>query len=210
MSLYWEPPKEIEVEEVRYPIDTDFRRWIEFQGLLLAKDTDNKKAERLCEFMTSLGLPPSNNTLEAMLEFYSAASQEKAGQGKNRPQAFDFEQDSEFIFSAFWECYGIDLSTAKLHWWRFKALFKSLPQDCEICRIMAYRTVDLKDVPKQQKQFYREMKSRYSLGTGNTGYKTEQDMKDYVKRRYEEAQASLSVLRSSGQSGDAGSESTSK
>ena len=185
MSLYWEPPKEIEVDEVRYPIDTDFRRWIEFQGLLLAKDTDNKKAERLCEFMTSLGLPPSNNTLEAMLEFYSAASQEKAGQGKNRPQAFDFEQDSEFIFSAF-------------------------PQDCEICRIMAYRTVDLKDVPKQQKQFYREMKSRYSLGTGNTGYKTEQDMKDYVKRRYEEAQAHLSVLRSSGQSGDAGSESTSK
>ena len=210
MSLYWEPPKEIEVDEVRYPRDTDFRRWIEFQGLLLAKDTDNKKAERLCEFMTSLGLPPSNNTLEAMLEFYSAASQEKAGQGKNRPQAFDFEQDSEFIFSAFWECYGIDLSTAKLHWWRFKALFKSLPQDCEICRIMAYRTVDLKDVPKQQKQFYREMKSRYSLGTGNTGYKTEQDMKDYVKRRYEEAQAHLSVLRSSGQSGDAGSESTSK
>ena len=62
---------------------------------------------------------------------------------------------------------------------------------------MTYRTVDLKDLPKQQKQFYREMKSRYSLGTGNTGYKTEQDMKDYVKRRYEEAQASLSVLRSS-------------
>lgn len=210
MSLYREPPETITIDGVLYPVDTDFRRWIEFQGILLAKEEDGRKAERLCEFMTSLGLPPSNDTLESMLEFYSAASQEKSALGKKHPQAFDFEQDSEFIFSAFWECYGIDLSTAKLHWWRFKALFKSLPQDCEICRIMAYRTVDLKDVPKQQKQFYREMKSRYSLGTGNTGYKTEQDMKDYVKRRYEEAQAHLSVLRSSGQSGDAGSESTSK
>ena len=150
MSLYREPPETITIDGVLYPVDTDFRRWIEFQGILLAKEEDGRKAERLCEFMTSLGLPPSNNTLESMLEFYSAASQEKAGQGKNRPQAFDFEQDSEFIFSAFWECYGIDLSTAKLHWWRFKALFKSLPQDCEICRIMTYRTVDLKDVPKQQ------------------------------------------------------------
>ena len=210
MSLYREPPESITIDGILYPVDTDFRRWIEFQGILLAKEEDGRKAERLCEFMISLGLPPSNNTLESMLEFYSAASQEKTGQGKKRPQAFDFEQDSEFIFSAFLECYGIDLSTAKLHWWRFKALFKSLPQDCEICRIMGYRTADMKDVPKHQKQFYREMKSRYSLGAVSAGCKTEQDMKDYVKRRYKEAQAHLSVLRSSGQSGDAGSKSTSK
>ena len=49
------------------------------------------------------------------------------------------------------------------------------------------------------------MKARYALKkqTGN-GYRTEQDMKDYVKRRYEEAQARMSALRSGGQQGDAG------
>lgn len=207
MSLYREPPESVTVQGKEYPIETDFRRWIEFQGMLVAKEDDVKKAERLCGFMESLGLPPSQESLEAMMEFYSAASQEKPGAGKARPQAFDFEQDSEFIFSAFWECYGVDLSTVKLHWWRFKALFKSLPQDCEICRIMGYRTADMKDVPKHQKQFYREMKARYALNGGNPAYRTEQDMKDYVKRRYEEAQIRVSLLRGGGQSGDAGAKS---
>ena len=103
MSLYREPPESVTVQGKEYPVDTDFRRWIEFQGMLVAKEDDTTKAERLCGFMKSLGLPPSQESLEAMMEFYSAASQEKPGAGKARPQAFDFEQDSEFIFSAFWE-----------------------------------------------------------------------------------------------------------
>ena len=68
MSLYREPPETITIDGVLYPVDTDFRRWIEFQGILLAKEEDGRKAERLCEFMTSLGLPPSNDTLESRKE----------------------------------------------------------------------------------------------------------------------------------------------
>ena len=51
------------------------------------------------------------------------------------------------------------------------------------------------------------MKARYALNGGNPAYRTEQDMKDYVKRRYEEAQIRMSLLRGGGQSGDAGSKS---
>ena len=87
MSLYREPPESVTVQGKEYPIETDFRRWIEFQGMLVAKEDDVKKAERLCGFMESLGLPPSQESLEAMMEFYSAASQEKPGAGKARPQA---------------------------------------------------------------------------------------------------------------------------
>lgn len=201
MNLYQIPPEGIKLEDKFYPIDTDFRKWIEFQRIMLSEKDDRKKSEQICEFMASMGLPPSNKTLEALLEFYSAASQEKTGSGKKYPKAFDFEQDSEFIFSAFLECYGIDLSIAKLHWWRFKALFKSLPQDCEICRIMGYRSTPLKDVPKSQRQFYREMKSRYALNSGGSGYMTEQEMKDYVRKRYEEAQSRLSEMRSGQRAG---------
>ena len=81
MSLYREPPESVTVQGKEYPIETDFRRWIEFQGMLVAKEDDVKKAERLCGFMESLGLPPSQESLEAMMEFYSAASQEKPGAG---------------------------------------------------------------------------------------------------------------------------------
>lgn len=187
MSLYQTPPEALTVGGVEYPIDTYFRVWTKFQAAMTAKGTDSEKAERLCAFMERMGLPPGDEALEAMLDFFTAASTEKAVAGqKNRPTAFDFEKDSEYIYAAFMGSYGIDLTTARLHWWTFKALFKALPEDCEFCRIMRYRTVDLKSVPKEQRRFYQEQKARYSLGE-KAAYRTEKDMRDYVKRRFEEA-----------------------
>ena len=53
---------------------------------------------------------------------------------------------------------------------------------------MRYRTVDLKDVPKSQKQFYRQMKARYALpGAAGPAHRTEADMRGYVQRRFEDA-----------------------
>lgn len=188
MSLYQTPPAALSIGGKLYPIDTDFRVWITFQKELSAKAADSKKAERLCAFMEHMGLPPCKESLDAMLAFYEAESQEKhIADSKNRAMSFDFEKDSEFIFSAFLGAYNIDLETALLHWWKFKALFKSLPDNCQFSRIMQYRTVDLKDVPKNQRRFYQEQKARYSLGE-STPHRTEKDMRDYVKRRFEEAQ----------------------
>lgn len=201
MSLYNTPPETITVDGVEYPVDTDFRAWVRFQGILLSDGTNDDKAVKVCELMSDMGLPQTKESLDAMLRFYAGASTENnAGGGKN-VQAYDFEKDSEYIFSAFLDSYGIDLTTERLHWWRFKALFKSLPEDCQMCKIMMYRTVDIKKVPKEQRKFYREMKSRYSLkSSGNAGYRTEQEMKEYVKKRFAEAQGRMSELRSCQQS----------
>ena len=195
MSLYQTPPESLTVGGPEYPIDTDFRVWVKFQAAVTEKGTDGKKAERLCAFMEKMGLPPGEEALNAMLDFYTAASTEKAVAGqKNRPAAFDFEKDSEYIFAAFMGAYDIDLTTARLHWWTFKALFKALPEDCEFCRIMRYRTIDLKDVPKSQKRFYQEQKARYSLGE-KAVYRTEKDMRDYVKRRFADAERQAAEAR---------------
>lgn len=202
MSLYTLPPESIAVDGVDYPVDTDFRVWVKFQGVLLADGTNKTKAAKVCELMADMGLPQTKEALDAMLQFYAGASTEnQTGSGGN-VQAYDFERDSEYIFSAFLDSYGIDLTTAKLHWWRFKALFKSLPENCQMCKIMMYRTIDLKKVPKEQRKFYREMKARYALKSGNhTGYRTEQEMTDYVKQRFAEAKSHMSELRSDQQSG---------
>ena len=202
MSLYTLPPESIAVDGVDYPVDTDFRVWVKFQGVLLADGTNKAKAAKVCELMADMGLPQTKEALDAMLQFYAGASTEnQTGSGGN-VQAYDFERDSEYIFSAFLDSYGIDLTTENLHWWRFKALFKSLPEECQMCKIMMYRTIDLKKVPKEQRKFYREMKARYALKSGNnTGYRTEQEMKDYVKKRFAEAKSQMSELRSDQQSG---------
>lgn len=199
MSLYQSPPETVLIEGAEYHVETDFRAWVAFQGILLGKDIDQQKAEKIAAMMGRMGLPQTKEALEAMLRFYAGASTEKTTGGKN-VKAFDFEQDSEYIFSAFYEAYRIDLSVEKLHWWRFKALFKSLPEDCEFCKIMRYRTADLKKVPKEQRQFYREMKAKYALGGVKQPHMTEQDMKDHVRKRFEEAQSRMSALRSGEQS----------
>lgn len=196
MSLYQKPPESIIVSGVEYPIDTDFRVWVQFQGILLSDDTNDVKADKVCQLMGSMQIPTTKECLDSMLAFYAGASTEnQTGSGGN-VRAYDFEKDSEYIFSAFLDSYGIDLTTEHLHWWRFKALFKSLPEDCQMCKIMMYRTVDLKKVPKEQRKFYQEMKARYSLKSANyTGYRTEQEMKEYVKKRFAEAKGCMSEVR---------------
>ncbi len=187
MSLYQTPPDSLTIDGRSYPVDTDFRAWMEFQKVMTARRTDEERAEDLCALMDRMGLPPGEAALEAMLAFYTAESKEKAVAGqKDKPACFDFEADSEFIFSEFLRAYGIDLTTAHMHWWKWKALFKSLPDDCQFCKIMQYRTIDMKDVPKGQRCFYAEQKARYSLGSAAV-HRTEQDMRDYVQRRFEEA-----------------------
>lgn len=196
MSLYQTPPNTINVSGEEYPVDTDFRFWVRFQGILLSDQNNDAKALKICELMESVGIPQTKSALESMMQFYAGASTEnQTGSGGN-VQAYDFERDSEYIFSAFLDSYGIDLTTERLHWWRFKALFKSLPEDCQMCKIMMYRTIDLKNVPKSQRQFYREMKARYALKSGKTGYRTKEEIIEYVKKRQAEAQSHMSEVRS--------------
>lgn len=194
MSLYQAPPDRVTVECVEYAVDTDFRVWMELQSVLSGEQEG--QADRIAGFLERLGLPVCKASLDAVVEFYTAESQEKVVASRKACSiAFDFRKDSEYIYAAFMGAYGIDLTTAALHWWTFKALFKALPEDCELCRIMRYRTIELKDVPKEQRRFYAEQKARYSLGK-KTVYRTENDMRDYVKRRFQEAQRQLEAQES--------------
>lgn len=64
--------------------------------------------------------------------------QEKVIIGRGK-QIFSYEYDDEYIYGAFYEQYGIDLAYDKLHWWKFKALLKSLKDDTEFVKIKGYR-----------------------------------------------------------------------
>lgn len=189
------PPECLLIDGLEYPIDTDFRRWVEFYRI-------SKKGGDLEEFFNSMGLPFSKSAADAACDFFVGPLMYGSGGNSNSgTQTFDFDVDAEAIYSAFYGAFRIDLTVEQIHWWKFMALFRSLPQDCEMCRIMHYRAVKIKDVPKDQRKFYADMKARYSLADKSniTLKQRNEDMKRRVDEAYRKAESRMSEMRSSEQ-----------
>ena len=206
MTLYENLPESLTIDGVQYPIDTDFRTWVTLYDKVCNGKTDEEKTTALVDFITGAGLPLVAASVEAVMDFFACAqvSQKTGGKG-SEPRVFDFVKDSEYIYSAFLEVYRIDLSREKLHWFSFNSLFRSLPEDCQICKIMHYRAVKLSDVPKTQKKFYTEMKERYRLDRDAQPKTLEQrneEWKRQANEAYRKAKMQMSVLRGNEQPGD--------
>ena len=83
---------------------------------------------------------------------------------KRSVPVFDFAVDEAYFLGAFLSVYGIDLNTAKLHWFDFCALFRALPDDCRLKQIIGIRATDDKKIrSKEEKARIRRLKQLYSL-----------------------------------------------
>lgn len=187
--MYQSPPEELTIDVVKYPIDTDFRTWIKFQNIIIKKNTDEQKTADLLQFIADLGLPFSENTLKALLDFFTGGDTKPKKQ-EQTPPAYDFETDSNFIYTAYLTQYRIDLSQEKMHWWKFKAMFSSLSQEHTISKIMWARSADTKDMSDDMKEYISKIKNNYPLPSDNIVYKKitaeehHKEMIENVKRRY--------------------------
>lgn len=120
------------------PIDWDFRPMVWFNGRYLRLPEDEKGLPELArETMRRfyrVAVPPEEevDAFKALVEFYTAGPQEvsdRPGSSRTEELALDYVTDGPAIVAAFQQAYGIDLTTAKLHWWRFKALMSNLPSN---------------------------------------------------------------------------------
>jgi hypothetical protein len=102
---------------------------------------------------------------EQMMWFFRCGKPvvKRGRESKARPGVFSFKHDGTYIFAAFYQQYGIDLTSAQLHWWAFQALFDSLDENTLFRRIIEYRSVRLEALPKERREFYRRMKKLYAL-----------------------------------------------
>lgn len=200
MNILLDPlPEMVTVEGRAWPINTATYVWILFE--LTMQDTSITDAERVRQAL-ALCYPviPQNikEALDALLWFYRCGAEPptlgKGKRGGTPAKAYSFEQDADIIYATFMACYHIDLSEADgLHWWKFRALFRGLPQECELVKIMGYRTADLKGMGKTQRKLYEKMRKIHAL---NSPHSVESAvnlaernlrMKDYVSQRFEEA-----------------------
>lgn len=165
-------PTIINIDNKEYDINSDFRTSILFE--LLMQDKSILEEEKIIMAL-NLYYPviPNNINLaiEKMLWFYRCGKDVKIsksnsnGRSNNITQIYSYEYDDDYIYSAFLDQYRIDLQDIEdLHWWKFKAMFKSLREGNEIVKIMGYRSMDLSKVKdKEQKGHYKKMKELFKI-----------------------------------------------
>lgn len=168
-------PTCVEIDNKKYEINSDFRTSILFELMIEdeALSDEDKLYATLDLYYKEL---PQNikEAIEKALWFYKGGKEDiqiinsfktkKSIMGSDT-KIYSFEYDADYIYSAFLTQYHIDLQDISyLHWWKFKAMFKSLKEDNEIVKIMGYRSMDINKIEdKTQRKFYKEMKELYKL-----------------------------------------------
>lgn len=155
-------------------IDPDFRHMVRLSAAYSHGEVEADPeafARQLCQqFYTGIYIPRVFVELwQGVIDFYLAgeqAAEPAAAKPASRPDtgpAFDFRCDAPYIVAAFQQAYGIDLTTAKLHWFRFRALFAALPEDTLMAKIINWRTLDLADYEGSMREHYAALKERFAL-----------------------------------------------
>lgn len=154
-------------------IDPDFRHMVRLSSAYSHGEMDDDPvgyAYRLCKrFYTERFSEFDIERLYSwLIEFYRMGEQAAAGVSgtdvkQDNGPVFDYRCDAPYIVAAFQQAYGIDLTTAHLHWFRFRALFAALPEDTLMAKIMGWRSADLNDYEGSMREHYAELKERFAL-----------------------------------------------
>uniref|UniRef100_UPI00257081ED bacteriophage Gp15 family protein n=1 Tax=Sporofaciens musculi TaxID=2681861 RepID=UPI00257081ED len=152
-------PETVTIDGAEYPIRSDFRVGMQLDRIWgSGMDERDKVIQLLGMYYPRI---PANvpEAVSRMLWFYRCGEPEEREEdgngGRTRYQrrtskepAYSFAQDAPYIYAAFKEQYGIDLTDARMHWWKFMALFESLNEDTKMSRIMYYRKVSTAGLPR--------------------------------------------------------------
>ncbi len=162
-------PRVIYINDKEYAINWGFRTAILYEMLMFDNEVSPKEKPIRALRLFYPTIPEDwKEALEGIQWFYRCGEEELGAKKKRgrttQERIYSFDHDASYIYSAFLGQYSIDLNEVeRLHWWKFKALFQGLNEDCALCKIMGYRAMDLESVGKEQKEFYRKMKEQYRI-----------------------------------------------
>lgn len=156
MIMFNKLPYFVILQGNKYKINVDFRNMISFENKVQDKSVDKSEKIKygLRHFYPAFFYEENYNKLlykpqlykeacDKLIWFYKCGREDyhkSNGNGKvNNKQIYSYEYDDEYIYGAFYEQYRIDLAYDKVHWWKFKALLKSLKDDTEFVKIKGYR-----------------------------------------------------------------------
>lgn len=191
MKLYEEFPESITVGGITYRLNLSFDRVLKYFDLF---SESGLSAEDIADIGYSwLVVKPQNVPIVIKSEVITHIrseilnpSRRSLSTQKSLPKAVDFNYDAEKIYSSFMQAYGIDLvkMRGKMHWCSFIALFRGLPDDTPIKRIMNIRTREIPAPTKGNARYIQnlaEMKTLYALPAESS----ESEMQDNLNNLFD-------------------------
>lgn len=172
-------PQYVKIQNEKFIINADYRTFIEFEEDMQGKDLNGAVMKALFSFYPDFSLIMEKGLLDEAVNkfiwFYSCGREHipkpsKKSKTIKATQIFSYKHDSYLIWSAFWMYGRVDISKVNLHWWKFKAIWESLPSECEFVKIKGYRAYEGKD------EDMLELKEFYKLPP------TEAEIKDQIRR----------------------------
>lgn len=189
MNILIDPlPTSVEIDNMQYEINSDFRTAIIFE--MLMQDDEVEEIDKT--FMAlELFYPEIPHNLQKAIDkimwFYAGEVNNvnnNVGKGVNKlEQQYNYEYDADYIFAAFLDQYRIDLNEIKyMHWWKFKALFKNLKEDNLIVKIMQYRSLDLREIKDdKERKRYKELKEMYKIPLSKSEIEKKNEIDECLK-----------------------------
>ncbi|MBR1713491.1 MAG: hypothetical protein IJ717_00905 [Treponema sp.] len=129
-------PEAVEVCGRFYKVHTSFKYWLAFKKIMDSKPKSYLEFDFLYD-----GEKPNDRSegFKALLGFANPEEKLPRMDGKDGgKKVLDFDIDSDYIYSAFLELYGIDLIESSMHYLKFQALLKGL-HGTKLNDIIGYR-----------------------------------------------------------------------
>lgn len=143
--------------------------------ILKKKDYNLMDIAFVVQNITALDLiKNSQEFITKIVEFYVNPNSTPNVSDSSGDIVVDYEEDGEYIYASFLQAYGIDLTECDLHWHKFLALFRSLPEDTMIVKIMGYRGYK----KENKKNPYEEYKRIWMLPSQ---HKVDEDTKNELE-----------------------------
>lgn len=118
-------------------IKTDFRQVLKFFKLLRDKEV-NEQEKALIIIKLFFDRVPDTDGIWDFIDYYINCGK-TGNEHEDNKRLFDFEIDAGRIYSAFYQTYGIDLTTVKMHWWKFFELFQNLSSETKFLQVIELR-----------------------------------------------------------------------
>ena len=133
-------PEALTIDGAKVPIRSDFKRSLRVLRAFADKRLTDRDRVYILLRQIYGDLPANlNEAMEKASWFIRGGKElgkESPGDGK---QLYSFDKDDRLIFSAFLQTHGVNLRTAKLHWWEFLALFADLGAETGFSQIVHLR-----------------------------------------------------------------------